>query len=454
MEAFTHNLFFFIVALGVLISFHEFGHFWVARKMGVKVLRFSIGFGTPLWRYQKSPSDTEFVISALPLGGYVKMVDEREGEVAADDLPYAFNRQSLAKRIAIVAAGPVFNLMLAVILYWIVLVTGEIGLKPVVGPVQPGTLAAQADLREGDVILSIEGQETPTWTLAISRLYAEILDKREIHLTVQTPSGDRMVKILEVPEEISQNPELLRDKLGLKPWEAPIPPIIDKVEPGSPAALAGIQGGDKVLAIDGQPVKDWRQVVEIIRQNPGRALAMAVERQGVEVVLTVTPKSEPSQEGKPVGKIGASVKVPPGLYDDLKVVYRLGPVAALTTAIAKTGEYSWLTVKVIGKMLIGQASVKNLSGPISIAQYAGQSAALGMNYFLKFLALVSISLGVLNLLPIPVLDGGHLMFYLIEGIKGSPVSEQTIATAQQIGMAILLLLMAFAFFLDFQRLFN
>ncbi len=454
MGAFTHNLFFFIVAIGVLITFHEFGHFWVARKMGVKVLRFAVGFGTPLWRYQKSPEDTEFVICALPLGGYVKMVDEREGEVAPKDLPFAFNRQPLIKRIAIVAAGPLFNLMLAVILYWIVLVTGETGLKPVLGPVEPGTLAAQAGFQQGDEILSIEGEATPTWSLAIGRIYAEVLEKRQIRITVRKPEGQKETKILEIPEEIAKNPERLRQKLGFKPWEAPIPPVIDKVVPDSPADQAGLQPGDKIVAVAGKPIKDWRELVEIVRQHPGEPLEMTVERGGAHILLQITPKSTPGEDGKPVGKIGASVKVPEGLYEDLKTTYRLGPVKAFTTAMSKTFEYSWLTLKMIGKMLIGEASVKNLSGPISIAQFAGQSAALGMNYFLKFLAIVSISLGVLNLLPIPVLDGGHLLFYLIEAVKGSPVSEQTMLVAQQVGMALLLMLMALAFFLDFQRLFN
>ncbi len=454
MGAFTHNLFFFIVAIGVLITFHEFGHFWVARKMGVKVLRFAVGFGTPLWRYQKSPQDTEFVICALPLGGYVKMVDEREGEVDPKDLPYAFNRQPLIKRIAIVAAGPLFNLLLAVILYWVVLVTGETGLKPLLGPVEPGTLAAQAGFQQGDEILTIEGEATPTWSLAIGKIYAEILEKRRIRMTVRRPDGQQETKILEIPEQVAKNPELLREKLGLKPWEAPIPPVIDKVVPGSPAAQVGLQPGDEIVAVAGKPIKDWRELVEIIRQHPGESLQITVARGGARIPLQITPQSTPGEEGKPVGKIGASVKIPEGLYEELKVTYRLGPIKAFTTAMGKTFEYSWLTLKMIGKMLVGEASVKNLSGPISIAQFAGQSAALGMSYFLKFLAIVSISLGVLNLLPIPVLDGGHLLFYLIEGIKGSPVSEQTMLIAQQIGMALLLMLMALAFFLDFQRLFH
>lgn len=449
-----YNLFFFIVAVGVLITFHEFGHFWIARRLGVRVLRFSIGFGTPLWRYQPSPTDTEFVIGALPLGGYVKMVDEREGEVAAKDLPYAFNRQPLASRSAIVAAGPGFNFLLAILLYWIVAVSGETGLKPIVGQVEPDTLAAQAGFQTGDEIVAIGGEKSPTWSQVISLLFAEVIQNRRIPVEVITAAGDKQIRVLEIPKELAENPDLLGQRLGLKPFEPPLPPVIDQVEPGSPAQVAGLKPGDRVVAVDGVPIEEWRQLVEIVRAHPKRPLQFVVERQGQIQTITLIPAEVPGQDGKPQGRIGAGVKVPPGLYDALKVTYRLGPLEALTTAVGKTAEFSWLTLKMLGKMLIGQASVQNLSGPISIAQYAGQSAALGMSSFLKFLAIVSISLGVVNLLPIPVLDGGHLMFYLIEAVRGKPLSDQAIARLQHVGMVILIALMALAIFLDLQRLFS
>jgi len=420
METFAYNFFFFIVAIGVLITFHEFGHFVLARKLGVKVLRFSIGFGTPLWRYQRSPEDTEYVIGALPLGGYVKMVDESEGEVPADQLPYAFNRQSLPKRIAIVAAGPLFNLLLAVVLYWVVLVTGEVGMRPIVGPVPTQSLAAEAGFRQGDEILVVEGEETPTWSQVVGRLTAEMMKESSILVEVKTPTGERAERILKIPRELADDPLALGKKLGLKPWEPSIPPVIERIEPDSPAEQAGLQPGDLVTRVNGKTVADWRALVEVVRENPGRMLQLEVVRSGTSFTLTLIPQPVSGEDGKEVGHIGAGVKVPQDLFEKLKVTYRLGLIDALSRAVEKTAEFSWLTLKMMGKMVIGEASVKNLSGPISIAQYAGQSAALGLNYFLKFLAIVSISLGVLNLLPIPVLDGGHLMFYLIEGIRGRP----------------------------------
>lgn len=297
-----HNLFFFILAVGVLITFHEFGHFWVARRLGVKVLRFSIGFGAPLWRYRKSPEDTEFVVGALPLGGYVKMVDEREGEVAAADLPYAFNRQPLLVRAAIVAAGPLFNLLLAVLLYWIVGVGGETGLKPIVGQVEPNSLAAQAGFQKGDEIVAIGGEEAPTWTQVITLLFAEIVERQTIPVEVLTPAGDRRVLILEIPKELAENPNLLGQKLGLKPFEPPLPPVLAQVEPGSPAKASGLRPGDRIVAVDDAPIEDWRQLVEIVRKRPKQPLKLKVERQNQILTLTLTQrKRQTTKVGSALG---------------------------------------------------------------------------------------------------------------------------------------------------------
>jgi regulator of sigma E protease len=453
MGSLLNTIVYFVLALGLLVAFHEFGHFWVARRCGVKVLRFSIGFGKPLWRYQKTPDSTEFIVAAVPLGGYVKMVDEREGEVSAEDLPYAFNRQSLPVRTAIVLAGPVFNLLLAVLIYWFVFWVGDTGVRPVLGAVDPGSFAEQAGFEKGDEILSVSGQETPTWGLTMSRLFALIMDGDPIRIEVQSADGVKHTRELVIPEAASMEPELLRSRLGFHPWEPVLAPRIDAVEENGPAAKAGLQKGDRIVSADGVPIRDWRQWVGYVRERPNQEIRVTVDRDGVQVTLSLRPVAVRSAGGE-IGRIGTSVSIPPDVLKEMRVEYRLGFFSAFATAVKKTADFSLLTLKMIGRMIIGKASVENLSGPISIAQYAGQSANLGLMQFMKFLAVVSISLGVLNLLPVPVLDGGHLLFYLIEAIKGSPLSEKAQAIGQQIGIVILISLMGLAFFLDIERLLN
>jgi regulator of sigma E protease len=449
-----HTLFYFIVAISVLVSFHELGHFWVARKAGVKVLRFSVGFGKVLWSYQKNPEATEYVLSAIPLGGYVKMVDEREGAVKEEDLPFAFNRQSLLARTAIVAAGPVFNLVLAVALFWSVLVIGETGIKPILGAVEQGTLAAQAGFVEGDEILSVNDKSTPTWTEALSVLISLALDgQQEIKVAVKNFDDQQSVRTLHLAEKDSENPDVLYHRLGFKPWSPKLQPIIGKVLADSAALAAGLQQGDLIVSADGVFMNDWMQWVAYVKNHPDVAINLIIERDGARLPITITPKSV-EVEQKPEGKIGASVYVPEELMNSVLVEYSLSPLEAIPVAIETTYSYSVSTLKMMAKMLIGKASVENLSGPISIAQYAGQSATMGFVHFIKFLAMVSVSLGVLNLLPIPVLDGGHLMFFAIEGIKGSPVPENIQIFFQQVGIALLVSLMALAMFLDIQRLFQ
>ncbi|WP_347989289.1 RIP metalloprotease RseP [Methylomonas sp. AM2-LC] len=449
-----HSLFYFIIAIAILVTFHEFGHFWVARKMGVKVLCFSVGFGKKLLIRQKSPTDTEFVISAIPLGGYVKMVDEREGQVAAEDLPFAFNRQSLWARTAIVAAGPVFNLLLAVILFWTVLVLGEDGIRPIVGSIEAGTLAEQAGFNERDEILSINQKLTPTWMDTLDTLYSlAISGEHELAVAVKTVDGDQRIHVLAISDEDVQNPETLQNKLGLKPWMPIIKPIIGKLLEEGVAKQAGLQTGDLLLSADEIPLKDWQQWVDYVQARPDTAINLLIERNDRQLQLTITPRKE-EVKGKAVGKIGAGVDVPKDLLDSLRVTHSLSPWEAVPTAFEKTGFYMLSTLKMMGKMFVGAASVQNLSGPISIAQYAGQSADMGMTAFLKFLGLVSVSLGVLNLLPIPVLDGGHLLFFALEAVKGSPVSEKIQMVFQQLGMFLLLSLMLFAMYLDIGKLFQ
>jgi regulator of sigma E protease len=457
---FIHTLFFFVVAIGVLIAFHEFGHFWVARKAGVKVLRFSIGFGSVLWRYQKSPDTTEYVVCAVPLGGYVKMADEREGPVAAEDLPFAFNRQSLSKRTAIVSAGPLFNLLLAVILLWFTFVYGETGMRPIIGPVAQGTFAAQAGLAEGEEIVAVNGKLTPTWMEALGAIFSAAMDAgQSIKIDVKTADETQRAKILTIPEAVGRDPGQLYKSLGLVPWSPPLPPVVGTVLENSVAERAGLRHGDLIVSADGEDMKDWTQWVEHVRKRPGVAMQVVIERNGVRTPLQITPEAVDSEAGSEagsekgrIGKIGVAVDVPEELRKSLQVEYRLAPLPALAAALERTYFYSKTTLKMMGYMLMGKASVENLSGPISIAQYAGQSASMGLVHFLKFLALISISLGVLNLLPIPVLDGGHLLFYGIEALKGSPVSEQAQAWFQQIGIAILVSLMGLAFILDIGRL--
>lgn len=451
MSSLPHTLFFFLIALVILIAVHEYGHYWVARKLGVKVLRFSLGFGKIIWRHQKYPGDTEFTLSALPLGGYVKMVDEREGEVAPADLPYAFNRQPLATRTAIVLAGPVFNFLLAVLVYWLVFMWGETGVRPVVGEIKAGTLAAEVGFREGDEILTIGEDRTPTWSIAISEILDRVLDEAPIPVKVAAEDGATRELILTVPAQIARKPDVFYKKLGLRPWDPVLEPVIDHVESGSAAEKAGLQSKDRVISGNGTGIAHWKEWVEFVRARPDQPIQTVIERDGVRLNLNIVPQGIDSDEGR-IGRIGASVKLPDGVAAMLKVEYRLGVLPALGAALKRTADYSLLTVKMVGRMLIGTAGVENLSGPISIAQYAGQSASLGFVQFMKFLALVSISLGVLNLLPIPVLDGGHLLFYLVEAVKGSPVSEQTQIYFQQIGMFVLICLMVLGFYLDIGRL--
>lgn len=451
LSSLLHTLFFFIVALAVLITFHEFGHYWAARRLGVKVTRFSIGFGKPLWRHQKSPDATEFVIGALPLGGYVKMVDEREGTVAPADLPYAFNRQSVMRRTGIVAAGPIFNFLLAVLIYWAVFMLGETGVRPLLGSIAQGTIAEQAGFKEGDEIVSVDGDETPTWGLALGEVVEKAIDGKAFPVIVKTADGAIREVTLTVPAELIQNPDQLIKKLGFSPYEPAVPPVIGMIEPGSTAEAVGLKPGDRVVSADGTAIKTWKDWVNYVRARPESLINAIIERDGARFPLEMKPKAVDSPEGR-IGRIGAGVRMPEDFEKSMLVEYRMSVFPALIAAIDKTADYSRMTLKSLGLMLTGGLSVKNLGGPITIAQAAGESAHAGVNPFLGMVAFLSVSLGVMNLLPIPVLDGGHLLFYLVEAIKGSPVSEKTQALCQQVGIFLLLCLMSLAFVLDIDRL--
>jgi regulator of sigma E protease len=450
---FLHTIFYFIVAIGVLVAFHEFGHFWVARRVGVKVLRFSIGFGKVFWSYQKTPADTEYVLSAIPLGGYVKMVDEREGEVASEDLPYAFNRQPVWARTAIVAAGPIFNLVLAVALFWAVLVIGETGMKPILGAVTQGTIAAQAGFVEGDEITAVNDKQTPTWMEAMETIVTSAMGDEDITVAVTTAKQEQLVRNLSITESDKKDAAALYKRLGFKPWSPSLKPIIGKVLPDSAALAAGLKANDLIVSADNIPIKEWQQWVDIVKLHPDKAIVLIIERDGAQMSLSITPKAVPVGD-KTEGKIGAGVFVPEDLIKSITVEYSLSPLEAIPAAFKTTYYYSTATLQMMGKMFVGKASVENLSGPISIAQYAGQSAEMGLTAFLKFLGLVSVSLGVLNLLPIPVLDGGHLLFFAFEAILRKPVPEKIQLFFQQVGVTLLMLLMAVAMFVDVQRLFQ
>lgn len=441
----------FLVALAILISVHEFGHFWVARKLGVKVLRFSIGFGPALWKRTGRVDATEYVVAAIPLGGYVKMLDEREGEVPEEEKHRAFNRQSLSVRSAVVAAGPLFNFLFAIFAYWMIFVSGDIGTKPVVGEVEPATIAAQAGFQVGDKIIATSGKETSTWESFIYTLISESAGDEDVVVTVRDVrenQGERVFPINRMATVMEEKDFI--SKIGLKVRRPILPAVVGELVPGESAQVSGISTGDKILTIAGEEVEDWPGLVAYIQKHPETTQKITIERNGQIETLDLKIGKR-SVGDKVVGRIGAGVLIPEGLFDDYRSEVKLNPIAAVGASLSKTWDMSVFMLRMLGKMVTGRASLDNLGGPISIAQTAGKSASFGAIYFLKFLAIVSISLAVLNLLPVPVLDGGHLLFFFIEAIKGSPPSEQVQMMGQKIGIIALLLLMGVAFYVDISR---
>jgi regulator of sigma E protease len=447
-----HTIASFVVALGLLIVVHELGHYVVARWCGVKVLRFSVGFGRALFARRFGPDRTEWVVAAVPLGGYVKMVDEREGDVAPADLPRAFNRQSVWRRFAIVVAGPVANFLLAIALYWWLFMSGVQEAKPIVAAPETGTAAAQAGLRAGDTIRAINDEAVTGWQDVRWRLLQLALDRKQARIEVADARGAIDWRTLDLSRVAADEVEGdLLAKLGMRLYRPALAPVIGNAITGGVAARAGLAAGDRVVAVNGEPVASWEALVTKVRANPGRALALEIERSGTSRRVELVPEST-TQGAETIGRIGAAPQVD---QQALKAYYfevRYGPVEALAKAVARTWEMSIFSLRMLGKMIIGEVSWRNLSGPVTIADYAGQSASLGLAPYLAFLALISISLGVLNLLPIPLLDGGHLMYYTIEVLKGSPVSERAMEIGQRAGLAVLLFLMAFAFYNDINRL--
>ncbi len=446
------TIFAFIFALAILIAFHEFGHFIVARWNGIRVIRFSIGFGKVIYSRQKTPDDTEYAIAAIPLGGYVKMLDEREMEVRDEDKPYSFNSKTVWQRIAVVAAGPVFNFILAIVLLWFMYLYGITGISPIVGEIDKGSIAEQANLQAEDRFVAVNGKKVQTWSnVQMALLNASLQNNGIVHVQVMDKFANLQDKTLDLSDValLQEEGDILK-KLGLNMWMPDIEPIIAGVVEGGAAAQAGLKKGDILLQADGKAIKSWQDWVKLIRQSANKPLSILVERDGFQKELILKPGVK-EVNGEKIGYIGAYQKHSKALLERFYTTEQYGVADSFVHAVDKTWNMSVLTIKLIGKLITGDATIKNISGPISIAQYAGQSASLGLAHYLYFMALISLSLGVLNLLPIPVLDGGHLLFYFIEAIKGSPVSETVQIIGQNIGLALLGLLMAVAFYNDILR---
>ncbi|MCU6173988.1 sigma E protease regulator RseP [Citrobacter cronae] len=444
------NLAAFIVALGVLITVHEFGHFWVARRCGVRVERFSIGFGKALWR-RTDKLGTEYVIALIPLGGYVKMLDERAEPVVPELRHYAFNNKTVGQRAAIIAAGPIANFLFAIFAYWLVFIIGVPGVRPVVGEISPNSIAAQAQIQPGTELKAVDGIETPDWDAVRLQLVAKIGDEHTTLSVAQFGSDQRQDKTLDLRhwafEPDKQDPV---SSLGIRPRGPQIEPVLSEVQVNSAASKAGLQAGDRIVKVNGQPLTQWMTFVTLVRDNPDKPLALDIERQGSSLSLTLTPDSK-QVNGKAEGFAGVVPKIIP-LPDEYKTVRQYGPFSAILEASDKTWQLMKLTVSMLGKLITGDVKLNNLSGPISIAQGAGMSAEFGVIYYLMFLALISVNLGIINLFPLPVLDGGHLLFLAIEKLKGGPVSERVQDFSYRIGSILLVLLMGLALFNDFSRL--
>lgn len=430
------------LTLGILVTIHEYGHFWVARRCGVKVLRFSVGFGKPMFSWYDKQG-TEYAIAAIPLGGYVKMLDEREGPVPEELKDQAFTSKPPGQRIAIAAAGPVANFIFAIFAYWLLSVVGVTHIAPIIGQVADESVAERVGLQEGMEILSVDGHRVSSW--------------RDVNMRILERTGEQGVISMEVSEggargtvsgELSgwglsdDTPNPLAE-FGITPWRPAVPPVLGQVSDGGRAQAAGLQPGDRIVAVNGEPVGSWFELVEFIRNAPEQTLQVIIERNGTEQSVSVTPEARAQESGEPIGFVGAGVQAISWPEEVLRDV-SYGPFAAIPVAISETWADTRLTLVAIKKMVTGLLSPTNLSGPITIARVAEASVSSGFEDFVRFLAYLSVSLGILNLLPVPVLDGGHIVYYTIEALRGKPLSEQAQALGLRIGMAMILTLMVFA----------
>jgi len=442
----------FALAIGVLVTIHELGHYWAARWCNVKILRFSVGFGRPLWIKKAGADQTEWVIGVLPLGGYVKMADERDGSAAPADKARAFNNKTVWQRIFIVLAGPVANFLLAALLYWGLFVAGSPGSKPYLAEPPAKSVASNSGFKEFDLIVEVGDKPVRTWSDARLALIEAAIKRGEVTIQIEESAGNRQTKRLNL-DSIGAD-DLDKDflaKVGILAYRMKVLPLLGEIVDGSAASRAGLRSGDRVLAVQGKLTDKWETLVMQISSRPGVATDLVIQRSGSQINLTVTPDTV-TESGKTFGRIGVKPQFDKSIADKLTTVVRYGPLEAIPRAWTKVWDMSIFSLKMMGRMITGDVSWKNLSGPITIADYAGQSAQLGWIPYVTFLALISISLGVLNLLPIPVLDGGQLMYYIVEILKGSPVSEKVMEIGQQVGLTLLLGLTAFAFYNDIHRL--
>lgn len=443
----------FIITIGILVTVHEYGHFQVARWCGVKVLKFSIGFGRPVWSKAYGKDKTVFAISAIPLGGYVKMLgdDATGGSNPTEQSDRAFNRQSVQKKIAIVLAGPVANLLLAVLLYWGLFLTGVVGLKPVVGDLRPDSPAVAAGMQKEDLVKKINGHNVSTWQEARWVMMDESLEKHQLQVEVLTKNNElhtRHLPMINLDDDIERD---ILDKLGISIYEPSVPAVIGTIADKSPAHQAGLKSEDLIISIDNYNVSDWKTFVDYIKAHPVQQLSVVVDRNREKIELNIIPEAV-EERGQRFGRIGAGLKIDESYYQNYLVTQYYGFAAALFRSIEKTWDTAIFSLKMMGNMVLGNVSWKGMSGPVSIASYAGQSANLGLKTFIGFLALVSISIGVLNLLPIPILDGGHLMYYIVEFFTGKPVSDLAIQIGQRVGFTMLAFIMLLALYNDINRL--